>query len=347
MLASSAWFQSFWLCGGLVMRLGQKNSLTMKRLVQAAMGQYIGLGKAKYHVNEQIILGQGAFGIVNRATNKYTQQPVAIKKMWKHSRNYKESLVMEEIKIGRRLRHPHLCRFIEYFNESSAMILVLEYCTDGDLTDTIKRKGSKITNSIAQQWMYQILLGVSFMHSDGIDVCHRDLKPDNCMFTREFEQLKLCDFGIATIVPKGDMLSLKCGTQAFMSPEMMKGRYSFPCDIWAVGCIMYTMLNNNQHPFIEKGNTWRGDLQSTGNVIFKKDSWLYEKAMATINKTKAKDAATAQQLCSQMCTVDAKQRPTAAQCMNHEWFKAQLPQLEKDFELLKNNEPSDQACGFC
>merc|ERR550525_942597 len=98
--------------------------------------------------------------------------------------------------------------------------------------------------------MNYILSAIAFLHRKGI--CHRDVKPDNFMVAKG--TLKLADFGLATFVPPGKLLKDKCGTPAFMAPEIhslpkRSPGYGFPVDVWAAGVTMYMILHQGQHPF--------------------------------------------------------------------------------------------------
>lgn len=40
-----------------------------------------------------------------------------------------------------------------------------------------------------------------------------------------------------------EMISFKIGTPGYIAPEILTGEtYSFPCDIWSVGCLMHVLL---------------------------------------------------------------------------------------------------------
>lgn len=86
---------------------------------------------------------------------------------------------------------------------------------------------------------------------------HRDLKPDN-IFMTSIGQVKLGDFGVSKIVENTNAGTLTmAGTPLYMSPEMIKGenKYSFPTDIWSLGCILYEMCSLKKAYMVENGNS--------------------------------------------------------------------------------------------
>ena len=72
---------------------------------------------------------------------------------------------------------------------------------------------------------------------------HRDLKPANILIGW-LGTLKLADFGMAkALEPHSDLCATYCGSPAYMSPEQCTGKpYSFPADVWALGCISYELM---------------------------------------------------------------------------------------------------------
>lgn len=76
------------------------------------------------------------------------------------------------------------------------LYLVFEYCKGGELHETLVKYG-KMDERKAARIFYQILLGINYMHKQGI--CHRDIKTDNCLFLLDGSEfpLKIIDFGLA------------------------------------------------------------------------------------------------------------------------------------------------------
>ena len=96
----------------------------------------------------------------------------------------------------------------------------------------------------------------------GVDICealtaceksriiHRDIKPAN-IFVDKYGNFKLGDFGIAHQMENTQSTLSQKGTEMYMAPEvrfgMQKGSYNI--DIYALGLVMYRLLNENRMPF--------------------------------------------------------------------------------------------------
>lgn len=96
----------------------------------------------------------------------------------------------------------------------------------------------------------------------GVDICsalecceqnsiiHRDIKPDN-IFVSRFGEYKLGDFGIARKLEATQANLSKKGTLNYMAPEIYKGEnYGSNVDIYSLGLVLYTLLNNNRVAFL-------------------------------------------------------------------------------------------------
>lgn len=96
----------------------------------------------------------------------------------------------------------------------------------------------------------------------GVDICtalenceqnhvvHRDIKPDNIFISR-FGEYKLGDFGIARKLEATQANLSRKGTLNFMAPEVYKSeQYGSNVDIYSLGMVLYTLLNNNRIAFL-------------------------------------------------------------------------------------------------
>jgi calcium-dependent protein kinase len=150
-----------------------------------------------------------------------------------------------EISILQQLDHPHILKLYEYFEDAKNFYVITELCTGGELFDKIIEKEA-FTEKEAAHCFKQILQGINYCHSQGI--VHRDLKPENFLYeTKDADSdMKIIDFGLSKVFRPGkggiSKMQTKAGTPYYISPEVLAGNYDEKCDLWAAGCILYTLL---------------------------------------------------------------------------------------------------------
>lgn len=91
-----------------------------------------------------------------------------------------------------------------------------------------------------------------------LGIYHLDIQPKNIYFRRDGRAI-LGDFGCARFTHELDQLPPSVGTVAFMAPEVYhNGVYSQASEIYALGIVMYSLMNHARLPFSELGNTQKG-----------------------------------------------------------------------------------------
>ncbi|CAF4361294.1 unnamed protein product, partial [Rotaria magnacalcarata] len=68
-----------------------------------------------------------------------------------------------------------------------------------------------------------------YIHSFGI--CHRDIKPQNLLLDPESSILKLCDFGSAKQLIKGEPNVSYICSRYYRAPELIFGAIDYTCYI--------------------------------------------------------------------------------------------------------------------
>lgn len=75
-------------------------------------------------------------------------------------------------------------------------------------------------------------------------ICHRDIKPQNLLLDPESAILKLCDFGSAKQLVKGELNVSYICSRYYRAPELIFGATDYTCniDIWSAGCVLAELL---------------------------------------------------------------------------------------------------------
>lgn len=61
--------------------------------------------------------------------------------------------------------------------------------------------------------------------------------------TKEFDQIKIIDFGTSLVFDENKKLDEKLGTPYYIAPEVLAKNYGAKCDIWSCGVITYIVLS--------------------------------------------------------------------------------------------------------
>ncbi|KAJ1365769.1 hypothetical protein KIN20_026200 [Parelaphostrongylus tenuis] len=125
----------------------------------------------------------------------------------------------------------------------------MELCELGSMRSYVKKNGP-LTDRAAAYVLRQIISAVKYMHREG--VLHRDLSCGNVLISRIFSpekiSVKLCDFGLATHLRKGETACTVVGTPGYMAPQVFKQEYDQAADVFSLGGVLYTILTANDPP---------------------------------------------------------------------------------------------------
>lgn len=143
-------------------------------------------------------------------------------------------------------QHPNIIKLIDLFENADYYYIVLEYLEGKDMFDYLQKRSFKIGEPRAKQIALQIAEGLRYLHNYGI--VHRDLKLENVMMTNDSDEAvaKLVDFGLSKIMGPTEKADEPFGTLGYVAPEVLKKQpYSFGCDLWSLGCILYALLSGS------------------------------------------------------------------------------------------------------
>jgi len=254
------------------------------------------------------VLGHGQYGTVREAVKKTGGSviTVAVKSISKRKLKGELTAMKRELEVLCLVDHPNVIKLYETYEDAKYLHLVMELCTGGDLFDHFFLTGCPSESQVASL-MRKLLIAVNYLHS--ISICHRDLKPDNCLFASNSEdaEVKVIDLGMATQVPDDvDEMKTMVGTPYYLAPEVLSGHYGKECDIWSLGVVMYVLLSGRQ-PFQGSNLSEIFRRIRQGRFDFDRPEWTLVSREAT-------------ELISSMLQVCPFNRISLEQALRHPWF---------------------------
>jgi len=168
-----------------------------------------------------------------------------------------------EYDILSKLQHPNIVQLHGRGLMSDGVpFLVMELLDGGTLSHALGYKSSfqkiNITFTYSQILTYakDLANALNYIHERAIPKCmciHRDLKPDNIVFTHT-GKLKIIDFGLACVVDVSSggsdetyQMSGETGTFRYMAPEVVQcNPYNEKVDVYSYGVILWEMMTKKK-----------------------------------------------------------------------------------------------------
>ncbi|KJE89342.1 CMGC/GSK protein kinase [Capsaspora owczarzaki ATCC 30864] len=190
-------------------------------------------------------VGNGSFGVVFQARLVQSGVMVAVKKVLQDKR-FKN----RELQIMRMLSHFNVVQLLYFFysngekHDEIFLNLVLDFVPE--TVYRVSRYYSKSKTNIPMLYVklytYQLFRSLAYIHSQGI--CHRDIKPQNLLLDHQAGILKLCDFGSAKILVRGEPNVAYICSRYYRAPELIFGAtaYTTSIDVWSAGCVLAELM---------------------------------------------------------------------------------------------------------
>ncbi|TFY50301.1 hypothetical protein EVJ58_g11104, partial [Rhodofomes roseus] len=242
--------------------------------------------------------------------------------------------ILKEVQIMRGITHPSIVKLYAFFESPEHYFLILELLEGGELFHQIV-KLTYFSENLARHVILQVAQGIRYLHEER-GVVHRDIKPENLLFERipvvpsknphqkQFEEdkedegdfipgvggggigrVKIADFGLSKVVWDEQTMT-PCGTVGYTAPEIVKDeRYSKSVDMWALGCVLYTLLCGFP-PFYDESINVLTEKVARGQYTFLSPWW---------------DSITKDLITHLLC-VDPAQRFTIDEFLAHPWCTA-------------------------
>ena len=209
----------------------------------------------------QEMLGDGSFGIVYKAYDKWLQRMVAFKVMRPElmSNAKLRQRFLRESRAAARLNHPCIVRVLEASESTTAIWQVCDLVEGAPLSEHLAEK--RLDVSTAVRIMRDLADAIS--HAHACNVLHRDIKPDNILLDCKPNEsigratARITDFGLARIIDSDaslmSQMGLLVGTPRYMSPEQLTGNveeHGVGTDVYALGIVLFEILTGKS-PFEE------------------------------------------------------------------------------------------------
>jgi len=220
---------------------GIASSSSKQTQIQTTSQENSNNAEQNYTYTATQIIGSGSFGVVYQATISETGENVAIKKVFQDKR-YKN----RELQILKELNHPNVIKLRHFFYtqgdkpDDVYLNCVMDYIPEtlSRLIRSYYKQKAQIPLLILKLYSYQMMKSLAYIHAVGI--CHRDIKPQNVLVDPNSHILKLCDFGSAKKLVKGEPnISYIC-SRYYRAPELIFGatEYTTAIDVWSTGCVI-------------------------------------------------------------------------------------------------------------
>lgn len=216
-----------------------RNQAQRLRATKAAVAEIPG-----YQILEK--LGQGSMGVVYKARQLSINRIVALKVLRKSLATNREFLerFRREAEMAGQLSSNYIVQAIDAGDAHGHHYFVMEYVDGRTVREELER-GKVYEEREALEIVLHVAEALQHAHKKGL--VHRDIKPDNIIFTPE-GVAKLADLGLAR--PTADEHwakaeeGLAIGTPYYISPEQIRGSKDVDAraDIYSLGATLYHML---------------------------------------------------------------------------------------------------------
>ncbi|KAM6948214.1 serine/threonine-protein kinase pim-2-like [Aplochiton taeniatus] len=257
------------------------------------------------------LIGHGGYGDVYAGYRKSDNKPVALKmvnerkiKMWAKLSENEDALPLEIALLRQVCRSPRckgVAQLLDYYwilgPEGGIYVMVLDRpipCLD--LFNYLQEKGGYLEEEMARHVMKQVVAALQHCHSRG--VVHRDLKPENILVQMVTLDIKLLDFGSASVLKEGAYTDV-AGTPEYFPPEtVQRGEYfAVPATVWSLGILLFQMI-------------W-GDVPFYSNDSIVKATLYFPRGIS-------RDCRHLIRRCLSVCPED---RPSLEQILEHPWMQ--------------------------
>lgn len=224
----------------IMLEKGYITDENMKEIETIAGGGKRSVRVAGYEIISKI--GKGAMGNVYKARQVSMDRIVALKVLGSQYAKDEKFIqrFLREARASAKLHHQNIVIGLDVGESEGYYYYAMEFVDGSTLSKILKEKGPFSERDVLD---IGAQVGHALEHAHENKFVHRDVKPENIMFTED-KRAKLCDLGLAKQTSADVSLTLAgqtLGTPHYLSPEQARGArdVDIRSDIYALGCTMY------------------------------------------------------------------------------------------------------------
>ena len=297
------------------------------------------------------------YELIKRIGSGYSSDVYIVKDLKDNNKEYALKLFKKtddyenEVKINEMIAETKNSSFIKYITSSVGYLIrdgekiltsyiIFELAKKGEIKKYINCNNTGLNERNCKIIFAKILAIVKALHKMGI--CHRDLKPENFLLDENFD-IKLCDFGFSTKIPKdkngkSQLIKGNFGTIQYAAPEIFENKEynGEKIDIFSLGVILFN-LRVQKFGFLS-ATIPKSPMKPIYNLykyIKEKNNKLYWYILRNNINTNGLSEEF-KNLYLKMVAYNPNERPTIEEIYNDEWMKEIRDLDEKEFEKYEN-----------
>ncbi len=154
---------------------------------------------------------------------------------------------LDEARTAAMLSDPNIVTVYDFEIQDSTAYLIMEYVEGLTLTELLRDHDDAVTLDVVAAVFDGVSHALEVAHA--AQVLHLDIKPDNILINAA-GQVKVTDFGLATLADASGFGQAGGGTIGYMPLEQMRQQdLDVRCDEWALASVTYEMLAG-ENPFL-------------------------------------------------------------------------------------------------
>jgi hypothetical protein len=209
--------------------------------------EIIGFKNKKYKIIE--FLSEGSYGIIYKIIDIQDNKIYVLKNFKVECKNTDYN-ILNEISFNLILDNINIYKIHDLTVINNKLNIIFPYYGISILELSIKLYFNKNNIKII---LKQILEGINYLHKNNI--IHGDLSSKNILINDKDNKITIIDFGLSKIHNINNIYNYNIYTVLYRAPEIiLKNSYDHKIDIWAIGCLLGEMLNNNLLLYILKEN---------------------------------------------------------------------------------------------